>query len=97
VAGGLIEVQDRYSGSNAGSGWPVLTLTEVDYLFGAGTLHLLVTRVRWNAPQRHEDEVWYEVDGVEMTVDGRTVGPRTAVVRGTRLRALPGNSRYPGP
>ncbi|MEV6850352.1 hypothetical protein [Actinoplanes sp. NPDC051411] len=90
-------MRDRQGGSNAGSGWPVLTLAEADYLFGAGTLYLLVTRVRWNAPQRHEDEVWYEVDGVEMTVDGRKVVPRTAVVRGSRLRTLPRNSRYLGP
>jgi hypothetical protein len=89
-------VQDRRSGSNAGSGWPVLAVAEADYLFGAGTLYLLVTRVRWSAPQRHEDEVWYEVDGVEMTADGRQVAPRTAVVRGSRLRALPSNTRYPG-
>ena len=90
-------MQDRRNGSNAASGWPVLTLAEADYLFGAGTLYLLVTRVRWSAPQRHDDEAWYEVDGVEMTAEGRKLGPRTAVVRGSRLRALPRNSRYLGP
>jgi hypothetical protein len=85
-------MQERNDSRNAGPQGPALTLAETDYLFGAGPLHLTVTRVGWNAPQHHENDVWYEVEGIEMTDDGRKVGPRTAVVRGSRLRNLPHNA-----
>ena len=40
-----------------------------------------------------EGENWYEVDGVEVTPDGREIGRRQALVRGRRLSALPRNTR----
>jgi hypothetical protein len=90
-------VRGREGGPNAGPARPVLVLAEADYRFGAGTLHLVVTQVRWSAPQRDNGEVWYEVDGIEVTPDGRTVGPRTALVRGHRLRTLMNTGRHLGP
>jgi hypothetical protein len=88
-------VQERDARQNAGPARPLLVLAEADYRFGAGTLYLAVVRVRWNAAQRDDGDVWYEVEGVEMTSDGREVGPRDALVRGSRLRSLMNNTgRY---
>lgn len=87
----------QQTSKNPGPGRPVLSLAEADYRFGAGPLHLVVTRVRWNAPQQHDADVWYEVEGTEMTDDGREIGPRTALVRGTTLRTTPNTSRRHGP
>jgi hypothetical protein len=85
-------VQKPGAGRNAGRGRRVLVLAEVDYRFGAGTLRLAVTRVRWDAPQRDDDETWYEVEGTELTSDGRAVGLRSTLVRGSRLRILMSNA-----
>lgn len=88
----MAEVQERAGRQNAARSRPVLILAEADYRFGAGTLRLAVTRVRWNAPQRDDGDVWYEVDGTELTSDGRQVGPRSALVRGNRLRGWINNA-----
>jgi hypothetical protein len=77
---------------NRGPDQPVVTLAESDYRFGAGPLRLAVMRVLWQAPQRDGAEAWYEVEGIEMTGDGREVGPRTTFVRGSRLRVLQNKS-----
>jgi hypothetical protein len=91
-------MQERGARPNAGRGRPVLVLAEADYRFGAGTLRLVVTRVQWNAPQRYDGDVWYEVEGIEVTSDGREVGPRSTIVRGSPLRTLmnvAGRHRWP--
>jgi hypothetical protein len=91
-------MQRQATGGDHGPGRPVLIFDEADYRFGTGPLRLVVTRVHWNAPQRDGAEVWYEVQGIEMTGDGREVGARTALVRASRLRGLPTTSgRYLGP
>ncbi|WIM99641.1 hypothetical protein ACTOB_003301 [Actinoplanes oblitus] len=79
---------------NRGPSRPILTFAEADYRPGAGPLRMIVLRVRWDAPRRENAEVWYEVDGVEMSLDGRELGRRTALVRGTKLRPLPDNTGH---
>jgi hypothetical protein len=48
-------------------------------------------RVDWSAPTPYDGENWYQIEGVEMTADGREVGTRQVLVRGRRL--TPPNSR----
>jgi hypothetical protein len=67
---------------------PVWTFAEADYLFGAGPLLMTVDQVDWASPVQQDGEVWYEVSGIEITADGRVVGPRRTVVRAGRLAAL---------
>ena len=52
-----------------------------------------VDRVDWTRPVQVDGETWYEIDGVEVTSDGREVGRRQALVRGRRLTAPPKNAR----
>ena len=66
---------------------------ETDYRFGSGCLRIAVERVRWAEPVRKDGEIWYEVDGVELTGDDREVGRRQAVVKASQLSSLPSNSR----
>jgi len=73
------------------SGPRVVLFAEEDYLYGAGPLMIRVERVDWSAPTPYDGENWYQVEGVEMTADGREVGARQALVRGRRL--MPPNSR----
>ncbi|MEV6842974.1 hypothetical protein [Actinoplanes sp. NPDC051411] len=89
-------MRERDGRPNAGPARPVLHLAEADYRFGSGTLHLAVTHVRWSAPQNEAGELWYEVDGIEIADDGRTVGPRSTLVRGSRLRTLMNTGRHMG-
>ena len=56
-------------------------------------LAIRVDRVDWNRPVQRDGENWYEVEGVEVTTDGREIGRRQALVRGRRLSALPRNTR----
>jgi len=63
----------------------VYTFTESDYRFGVGPLRMTVERVDWGKPVLHDGENWYDVQGVELTWDGREVGHRQAMVRGSRL------------
>ncbi|GAA4604493.1 hypothetical protein BJY16_005029 [Actinoplanes octamycinicus] len=79
---------------NRGPTRPVLTFAETDYRSGAGPLRMIVLRVRWDTPHRLNAEIWYEVDGVEMSPDGRELGRRTALVRGAKLRPLPDNTGH---
>jgi hypothetical protein len=78
---------------NRGPRGPVSTFAEADYRFGSGCLRMAVERVRWAKPLRQDGETWYEVDGGELTCDGREVGRRQAVVKASRLSSLPRNSR----
>lgn len=78
---------------NRGPAAPVSLFPESDYRFGAGPLRMRVERVDWNRPVHYDNDSWYEVDGVEVTSDGREIGRRQALVRGRNLTALPRNSR----
>ena len=66
----------------------VWILAETDYRFGAGDLHMTVESVDWASPQFHEGEAWYLVRGVELTADGRVVGPRQTMIKSSRLRSV---------
>jgi hypothetical protein len=79
--------------ANRGPNRPVSHFAESDYCFGTGALAIRVDRVDWNRPVERDGENWYEVEGVEMTADGREIGRRQALVRGRRLSTLHRNSR----
>ncbi len=78
---------------NRGPVGPVSLFPESDYRFGAGPLRMRVERIDWNRPVRYDDDNWYEVDGVEVTADGRDIGRRHALVRARSLSALRRNVR----
>jgi hypothetical protein len=67
---------------------PVWAFDEADYRFGEGTLRMTVDRVDWSSPVQQDGETWYEVAGIELSADGRVVGPRRTMVRASRLSAL---------
>ena len=75
--------------ANRGPSRPVSHFAETDYCFGTGPLALRIDRVDWNQPVERDGENWYEVEGVELTPDGREIGRRQALVRGRRLSAPP--------
>ncbi|MEU4420889.1 hypothetical protein AB0F81_09695 [Actinoplanes sp. NPDC024001] len=64
----------------------VWTFDEPDYLFGTGPLRMIVERVDWSQPRMRDGETWFDVQGVEVTADGRVVGPRRTTVKASRLR-----------
>jgi hypothetical protein len=64
---------------------PVSQFAEPDYLYGVGSLTMRVESIDWSSPTRYDGENWYWVKGIEMTTDGREIGPRQALVRGRRL------------
>ncbi|MBU2668917.1 hypothetical protein KOI35_35945 [Actinoplanes bogorensis] len=66
----------------AGTIW---TFAEEDYRFGAGPLRIRIERVLASAPLQHDGDLWYEVEGVEMSDQGQVVGPRRVTVRASRL------------
>lgn len=78
---------------NRGPAGPVSVFAEPDYRFGSGALRMRVERVDWTRPMHHDGETWYEVDGIEMAADGREIGRRQALVKGSRLTSLPRNAR----
>jgi hypothetical protein len=65
----------------------VFTFAEEDYRFGAGALRMAVERIDWDRPFVQDGGNWYEVHGVELAQDGRVIGRRQALVRGSRLTA----------
>jgi hypothetical protein len=69
------------------AGRRVWIFAEADYLFGSGPLHLIVEKVDWSTPRTHDGQTWFDVTGIEVSADGRVIGPREAMVRATRLRA----------
>jgi hypothetical protein len=73
---------------------PVCHFEESDYCYGTGSLTMRVERIDWSKPVHYDGESWYEVDGIEITSDGREVGRRQALVRGRRLSSQP---RIPRP
>ena len=51
-------------------------------------LHLpytIVEHIDWSRPLVTEGEYWYEIDGIELTADGREIGRRRSLVRGRSL------------
>ena len=79
--------------ANRGPNRPVSHFAETDYCYGTGLLTMRVDRVDWTRPIQRDGENWYEVEGIEVTPDGREIGRRQALVRGRRLSALPRNTR----
>jgi hypothetical protein len=49
---------------------------------------MTVDHVDWGSPVQQDGEVWFEVAGIELSADGRVVGPRRTMVRASRLSAL---------
>ena len=68
--------------------YPVRTFAETDYRFGSGPLKMAIEHVDWLTPMLYDREYWFEVYGVEQTLDGREVCRRQALVRGSRLSSL---------
>jgi hypothetical protein len=66
---------------------------ELDYCYGAGSLWMRVERIEWTRPVEYNGETWYEVDGIEVTSDGREIGRRQALVRSRRLTAFARDKR----
>jgi hypothetical protein len=64
---------------------PVLEFAESDYCYGTGPLLMRVEHIDWNRPVLYDNENFYQVDGIEITSDGREIGRRQALVRGRRL------------
>ena len=79
--------------ANRGPSRPVSHFAESDYCYGKGSLAMRVERVDWAKPVEYDGDTWYEVDGVELTSDGREIGRRQALVRASRLSTLPRNRR----
>ncbi|MEU8241004.1 hypothetical protein AB0C07_22400 [Actinoplanes missouriensis] len=78
---------------NRGPERPVSRFHPEDYCFGSGPLWLRVERVHWKSAVRYQGDVWYEVDGVEVSSTGRCIGRRRVLIRARRLAMLPSNSR----
>jgi hypothetical protein len=66
----------------------VHVFADEDYRFGAGPMHLTIEDIDWNRPFLQDGEHWYEANGIEMTEDGRVVGRRRVLIRGSRLARL---------
>jgi hypothetical protein len=80
---------------NRGPERPPTRFEEPDYCYGAGTLLLRIERIDWANAVHQDGAVWYEVEGMEISTDGRDVGRRRALVRAQRLAALAPNRRRP--
>ncbi len=78
---------------NEGPTAPVQIFAETDYRFGSGPLRMAVEHVDWSNPVQQDGETWYEIAGIELTAEGRTVRRRQALVKGSRLASLPRNRR----
>jgi hypothetical protein len=72
---------DRRQGPAA----PVSTFAEADYRFGTGLLTIRIERIDWANPLQQGGENWYEIEGVELTSDGREIGHRQALVKASSL------------
>lgn len=78
---------------NRGPRAPVSTFAEADHRCGSGYLRMTVERIHWTQPLRQDGEVWYEVEGVELTHNGSDLRRRRALIKASRLTSLPRNSR----
>jgi hypothetical protein len=63
----------------------VVQFAEDDYLYGSGPLVIRIERVDWSDPTSYDGENWFPIEGVEMSLDGREIGPRRVLIRGRRL------------
>ncbi len=72
-------IEDRPAGT-------VWIFAEADYRFGAGPLRIHIDRVL--APLQHDGDLWYEVEGVEISDQGQVIGPRRVTVRASRLPTM---------
>jgi hypothetical protein len=81
-------VEERQMDDDKNPVEPVSCFPESDYRFGTGPLWIRVKRVDWQRPVSYDDDTWYEVDGIEVTEDGRYMGRRQALVRGPALAVL---------
>ena len=79
--------------NNDGPRGPVIALAEPDYRYGTGPLRIRIERVDWPHPDHHDGEVWYGVDGIELSDDGREVQRRHALVKASKLTGLMRNQR----
>jgi hypothetical protein len=66
----------------------ISVFADADYRFGVGPLRIRIDHVDWGHPRQHDGEDWYEVGGIEMSKDGREIGRRQALVKGSRLQSL---------
>jgi len=78
---------------NRGPARPPTHFAESDYCYGTGSLWMRVERIDWSMPVDYNGDTWYEVDGIEMTQDGREIGRRQALVRSRRLASFPRDNR----
>jgi hypothetical protein len=76
-----------------GPGRATSRFDQSDYCFGAGPLWLRIEHVDWANPVSYDNDIWYTVDGVEMSSTGQEVGRRQTLIRATRLAATPGIRR----
>ena len=79
---------------NRGPERPASQFDEADYCFGSGPLRLRVERVHWDHPVEYRGDLWYEVDGVEISNLGQHVGRRSVLIRARCLTRLPSNRRH---
>ena len=63
----------------------VIVIAEADYLYGAGRIVLRVEHIDRSHPVDYDDDVWYPVRGVQISMDGTDRGEREVLVRGRRL------------
>jgi hypothetical protein len=63
----------------------VMRLAEQDYLYGTGELKLRVTRIDRANPIEYDGELWFRVEGVQLSWTDIELGSRWAIVRGRRL------------
>ncbi|WP_328475163.1 hypothetical protein OHA21_17785 [Actinoplanes sp. NBC_00393] len=78
---------------NRGPERPASQFDEDDYCFGSGPLRLRVERVHWDSPVEYRGDLWYEVDGMEVSSLGHQVGRRRVMIRARCLTSLPSNRR----
>jgi hypothetical protein len=63
----------------------VLILAEADYRYGVGPLRIRVERVDRAHPARYDGEIWYPIEGVQITGNGAELRRREVLVRAARL------------
>lgn len=78
---GEMTIDDRPAGT-------IWTFAEEDYRYGIGPLRLRIDRILAGTPVHQDGDLWYEVEGVEVSDQGRIVGPRRATVRASRLPSV---------
>jgi hypothetical protein len=72
----------------------VLVLAEADYRYGVGPLRIRVERIDRANPARYDGEIWYPIEGIQVTGDGTELRRREVLVRANRL-LFPAEPRRP--